>query len=100
MLVFSLISLLELSVHEKQKYIYHIPPKENFLKEQMVDFIKYANDEGDEGFMHPILKAILIHFWIGYLHPFYDGNGRIARALFYWYLLKKAIGLFSIYLYH
>ncbi|MBI2314718.1 Fic family protein [Candidatus Daviesbacteria bacterium] len=30
-----------------------------------------------------------MHFWIGYLHPFVDGNGRLARTLFYWYLLKK-----------
>jgi Fic family protein len=30
----------------------------------------------------------MIHFWIGYLHPFTDGNGRLARLLFFWYLLK------------
>jgi Fic family protein len=32
----------------------------------------------------------LLHFWIGYLHPFADGNGRMARVLFYWYLLRKS----------
>lgn len=30
-------------------------------------------------FMHPIL----VHFMVSYLHPFVDGNGRTARALFY-----------------
>ena len=31
----------------------------------------------------------MLHFLIGYIHPFKDGNGRTARALFYWYLSKK-----------
>lgn len=78
-----------ITINDQQRYIYHVPPKEVFLKTQIEELIKYANDETDEGFIHPIIKAIFIHFWIGYLHPFYDGNGRIARTLFYWYLLKK-----------
>jgi Fic family protein len=39
------------------------------------------------------LKGILLHFLIGYIHPFVDGNGRTARALFYWYLIKKGYWL-------
>ncbi len=31
----------------------------------------------------------MLHFWVGYLHPFVDGNSRLARVLFYWYLLKN-----------
>jgi len=71
--------------------IAHIPPKEVFVKKEIKRLIKYANDEGldSASFAHPVIKAIFIHFWIGYLHPFTDGNGRIARALFYWYLLRK-----------
>ncbi len=80
----------DITINDQLRYIYHIPPKEEFLNEQIEELIKYANDESDEGFTHPIVKAIFIHFWIGYLHPFYDGNGRIARTLFYWYLLKKS----------
>ena len=38
--------------------------------------------------IHPVIQAITLHFVIGYVHPFRDGNGRIARALFYWYLFK------------
>lgn len=72
-----------------QEYITHIPPGENFIKEEIKRLIEYANDENNEKFIHPIIKAIFIHFWFGYLHPFTDGNGRIARALFYWYLLRK-----------
>lgn len=49
--------------------------------------IKFINQE--EEFYHPIIKASILHFMIGYIHPFGDGNGRTARALFYWYLMKK-----------
>jgi len=79
-----------ITINDQTKYVYHLPPKEVFLKQQIDELIKYANDEGETGFTHPIIKAIFLHFWVGYLHPFYDGNGRIARTLFYWYLLKKS----------
>jgi len=69
--------------------VVHIPPKETFLLQEMERLIQYANDELDSKFTHPIVKAVILHFWIGYLHPFTDGNGRIARAVFYWYLLRK-----------
>ncbi len=44
-------------------------------------------------FIHPIIKGCIIHFMIGWIHPFTDGNGRTARALFYWYMLKKGYWL-------
>jgi Fic family protein len=50
------------------------------------DLIVFANE--DDEFIHPIVKAIILHFLIGYIHPFNDGNGRTARALFYWFALK------------
>lgn len=75
-------------------YIAHIPPKQSFLQEHIHNLIAYANDEQEKQFIHPIIKAIFIHFWVGYLHPFTDGNGRLARSLFYWYLLKKGYGMF------
>lgn len=78
-----------ITINDQTNYIYHIPPKEVFLREEMTKLILYANDEGDKEFTHPVIKAIFLHFWIGYLHPFYDGNGRLARTLFYWYLLRK-----------
>lgn len=46
-------------------------------------------------YTHPIIKAIQLHFWMAYLHPFVDGNGRMARALFYWYLLRKGYWMFA-----
>jgi len=74
--------------------ISHIPPKEEFLNTEIDKLIDFANDKGDTVFTHPIIKAIFLHFWVGYLHPFTDGNGRLARALFYWYLLKKGYWTF------
>lgn len=68
--------------------IYHIPPNEKILQEELKKLVSYANDE-DSNFTHPFIKATILHFWIWYLHPFCDWNGRTARSLFYWYLLKK-----------
>lgn len=72
-----------------QTYTTHVPPSETFLKQEIVRLIQYANDKLENQFVHPVVKAIFIHFWVGYLHPFTDGNGRLARALFYWYLLRN-----------
>jgi Uncharacterized conserved protein len=57
------------------------------LSERIAKLCKFTNESGDT-FIHPIVKAIIIHFWLAYEHPFCDGNGRTARALFYWFLLK------------
>ena len=74
---------------------YHKSPDIEFVKTELEKLIQFANDElGNENFIHPVVKAIMIHYWIGYLHPFTDGNGRLARLLFYWYLLKKGYWAF------
>ncbi|MCX6833767.1 MAG: Fic family protein [candidate division Zixibacteria bacterium] len=70
--------------------IYHVPPSESYLREQIPRLVEYANGSSEEeAFEHPFVKGVLLHFWIGYLHPFTDGNGRLARALFYWFLLRQ-----------
>lgn len=43
----------------------------------------------DPDFLHPTIRAILSHFWLCFEHPFRDGNGRVARALFYWVMLRN-----------
>ncbi|MDR2411510.1 MAG: Fic family protein [Candidatus Peribacteria bacterium] len=56
-----------------EEKVSYIPPKEKFLKEELKRFIDFANDKlNSDVFIHPIIKAIIIHFWIGYLHPFCD----------------------------
>lgn len=81
-----------------QGIIYHEAPDMGFVNPELEKLIKFANDEDDGNvFIHPVIKAIMLHFWMGYLHPFTDGNGRLARLLFYWYLVKKGYWAF-IYL--
>lgn len=77
-----------------------VPPHMSFVRDELELLILFANDKYDSAnrynfFIHPIIKAIIIHFWLAYLHPFVDGNGRMARALFYWYLLKKGYWMFA-----
>lgn len=72
------------------------PPTEEIFLKELDRLIKFANtDEPEDEFLHPVIKASIIHFWLAYLHPFVDGNGRTARALFYWYLLRKNYWLFQ-----
>lgn len=74
----------------------YVAPSVEFVKDEIDKLIAFANDELDkENFIHPVIKAIMLHFWIGLLHPFVDGNGRLARGLFYWYLLKKGYWAFA-----
>ena len=71
--------------------IAHTPPEAKDVKLFMQDLCDFANSE--KQFIHPIIKASIIHFMFGFIHPFSDGNGRTARALFYWFLLKKDYSL-------
>ena len=69
--------------------IVHTPPSAECLNEFLDHLCAFFNDENTEIFVHPIIRAITIHFLVGYYHPFADGNGRTARALFYWYMMKS-----------
>lgn len=72
----------------------YTPPKAEDIDKLMTAFCDFANDrEKFDFFLHPIAKAIILHFLIGYIHPFADGNGRTARTIFYWYLLKHGYWL-------
>lgn len=66
-------------------HVIHRPPPAEQLPERLERLCKFASGEANpESFMHPVVRAILVHFMLGYDHPFEDGNGRTARALFYW----------------
>ncbi len=73
--------------------VVHTPPQAETLPGLMIELYDFFNNEGQKPFIHPIIKACVIHFLIGFIHPFADGNGRTARALFYWYLLRKGYWL-------
>jgi len=74
--------------------ILHQPPDYRELPERLQRICAFANaGENQRPFVHPVLRAILLHFMIGYDHPFADGNGRTARALFYWSMLRSGYWL-------
>lgn len=64
----------------------HVPPPAEELPARMQAMCDFANELDSDGFVHPVVRAILLHFWLAYDHPFEDGNGRTARALFYWHM--------------
>ena len=73
--------------------IAHIPPSHRELNSLLTNMCDFANNETQEGFIHPIIKSIILHFMLAYIHPFSDGNGRTARSLVYWYLIKQGYWL-------
>lgn len=75
--------------------IFHHPPKAEELPERMARMCAFANGESPDYFIHPAVRAMLLHFWLAYDHPFLDGNGRTARALFYWAMLRAGYWLFE-----
>jgi Fic family protein len=80
--------------------VLHYPPKAQevpSLIQELCTFVNLdkrqtADDDGD--YIHPLIVGIALHFLIGYIHPFYDGNGRTARTLFYWYVISRGYDLF------
>lgn len=74
--------------------IYHQPPEYKKVSKLIEEFCDFANDD-THNFIHPIIKGILLHFLIAYIHPFNDGNGRTARTIFYWYVLSRGYWLFE-----
>jgi Fic family protein len=84
----------EVAVYSSDNTLLHRPVDYSKIPELIDELCNFANNK-EEGFIHPIIKGIIIHFLIGYIHPFNDGNGRTARSLFYWYLLKNGYWLFE-----
>lgn len=73
--------------------VFHRPPPADELPVRMQEMCRFANGESPSTFIHPVIRSIILHFWLGYDHPFVDGNGRCARALFYWSMLRHGYWL-------
>lgn len=71
----------------------HAPPPAEQIETRLQAMCDFANQTETGPFLHPVVKAIVLHFWLAYDHPFTDGNGRTARALFYWMMLRQGFWL-------
>ena len=81
-------------VDNRDQSVLHQPPPAADLPGRLERLCAFANgSEEDDPFVPPVLRAILLHFMIGYDHPFVDGNGRTARALFYWSMARQGYWL-------
>lgn len=75
--------------------VFPVPPAAEELPDRLEELCRFANSETPKVFIHPVVRAITLHFWLAYDHPFCDGNGRTARALFYWAMLNQGYWLFE-----
>lgn len=80
-------------VDDESGETFHTPPPASQLSHRLETLCTFANHRGMDGFLHPVIRSILLHFWVAYDHPFVDGNGRTARALFYWSMLRHGFWL-------
>ena len=85
----------DVTLSDLEGEVYHRPPPAAELPERLAAMCRFANGEEPGGFVHPVIRAIILHFWLAYEHPFVDGNGRTARALFYWSMLGANYRLFE-----
>lgn len=85
----------DIGVWTPDNLLLHNPPPTAGLADRMTTMCEFANGSVPDTFIHPIIRAIILHFWLAYDHPFYDGNGRAARALFYWSMLHNKYWLFE-----
>lgn len=79
-------------VRDEREEVLHVPPPADELPRRMDAMCRFANETGGR-FVHPVVRSILLHLWLAYDHPFVDGNGRTARALFYWSMLRQGYWL-------
>lgn len=85
---------IEVVAPNDERRVLHRPPPASELPTRLQTLCDFANaPQGEGNFIHPVVRAILLHFMIGYDHPFADGNGRTGRALFYWYMVRQGYWL-------
>ncbi len=73
--------------------VFHEPPDAERLEDRLRAMCDFGNGTTPKHFVHPVIRSIMLHFWLAYDHPFVDGNGRTARALFYWSMLRHGYWL-------
>ena len=66
------------SGHTGKEIIHYEAPPAYRIDEEVDALLRFINEEDD---INPIIKAAVTHFWFVSIHPFSDGNGRIARTI-------------------
>lgn len=84
-----------INVSDIEGTVFHTPPRATELPDRLRTMCDFANGKTPSFFVHPVIRGIILHFWLAYDHPFVDGNGRTARALFYWQMLHSGYWLFE-----
>lgn len=72
----------------------HKPPKQDEVKKHLLNMYKWYSANKNK--LHPFELATMIHAKLTWIHPFEDGNGRSARAVMNWILMKKGYPMFFI----
>lgn len=74
------------SVYIVSNRIEHIGLDYKKIPDFMKSLVEFINTEDS---INDLIKAIIIHFYIAYIHPYFDGNGRMARLIHLWFLIQK-----------
>jgi Fic family protein len=82
-------------IDQRDGEVMHTPPPADELPARLDMLCRFANRTVETPFIHPVVRACLLHFQIGYDHPFCDGNGRTARAIFFWSMLRDGYWIFE-----
>lgn len=80
-------------VYDYNERLLFSPPPAKEIEARMRELCEFANESDPKHYLPGVLRALTIHFMIGYIHPFEDGNGRTARILFYWSMLNQGYWL-------
>lgn len=73
---------------ELEVVVKHNPPfhTADEIKKALQELFTWLREEKE---MHPLIKAAIFHHHFAYIHPFFDGNGRLGRILTTYYLLQE-----------
>ena len=74
------------SVHVVGMKIEHTGIDHRLLPDRMGELAEFIQQEDG---LDDMVKAAIIHFYIAYMHPYFDGNGRMARMIHLWYLVQR-----------
>jgi Fic family protein len=79
--------------YDNENQLLHVPPPAEELPDRIQRLCDFANGALDDTYVSAVVRAIVVHFMLAYDHPFEDGNGRTARAIFYWSMLSQGYWL-------